>query len=94
MINNNELIEKVISKLGVSDKANLIKSALSKDINKKQLEADNTAKNESSKARFDKARAKWEDEKRIFESSQKVNALSALEKSIKTISSKLEALGF
>lgn len=94
MINNEQLINETINKLGVSDKANLIKSALSKDVNKQSLEADNASKNESSRTRYQRAKEKFEDEKRIFESSQKVNALASLEKSVKAISQKLEALGF
>jgi len=94
MIKNQEIIDRTINKLEVNSKRDLIKSALNKEINERALEKDFLAKSESSKLRFEKARVKFEDEKRIFESSQRINAESTLEKTIKVISTKLEALGF
>lgn len=94
MIKNIELINSTIQKLGVSNKGDLIKSSLDKDINSSAVEAEFKRKQEASLNRFNKAREAWNKEKEIYEKSEKVNAKFALEKVIKNISQKLEALGF
>lgn len=94
MIRDINLINMTINNLQAGNRADLIKSALNKNVNFKQLEKDFEAKQEASKKRFQQAKEKFEQEQRIFQESEKSNSLIVLEKNIKQINQKLENLGF
>lgn len=94
MIKNTTLIDTVIYELQVDSRADLIKSALNKDINSSIIDSDFQDKQTKSYERYEKARLKFEEEQEIYNQSETKNAKETLEKHIKTISTKLEALGF
>jgi hypothetical protein len=94
MIKNTLLIDEIIYKVEAVNRADLIKSALNKDVNSLVIESDYQDKVLKSDERFEKARAKFEEEKEIYDASNEKNAKEVLEKHIKTISNKLEILGF
>ncbi len=94
MIRDLNLIHQTINKLEARNRADLIKSALNKEVNQSQLQKDFYAKQEASKKRFEQAKEKFETEQRIYENSEKQNSLIVLEKNIKQINQKLENLGF
>jgi hypothetical protein len=94
MIKNTLLIDEIIYKVEAVNRADLIKSALNKDVNSSVIESDYQDKVLKSDERFEKARAKFEEEKEIYDASNEKNAKEVLEKHIKTISNKLEILGF
>lgn len=88
------LINQIINTQGVSSKADLIKSALNKEINHSVIKSDFEDKAKKSDERFEKAKQKFYEEKDIYEKSEAKNAEDVLEKHIKSISTKLESLGF
>lgn len=94
MYNNINIINEIIHSQGVSSKADLIKSALGKEINSESIKNDYEEKAKKSQERFEKAREKFQEEQTIFEKSEEKNAKDVLEKHIKAISIKLESLGF
>jgi hypothetical protein len=94
MINNIQIKDLIISELGVEGRADLIKSALEKAANSEVVERDYEERTLKSEDRFQKAKEKFEEEQRIFNASPTDNAKIVLEKHIKSISTKLEALGF
>jgi hypothetical protein len=94
MIKDTLLIDEIIYKIEATNRADLIKSALNKDVNSSVVESDYQDKVLKSDERFEKARAKFEEEKEIYDASNEKNAKEVLEKHIKVISNKLESLGF
>jgi uncharacterized membrane protein len=94
MIKDIRLIDSVITELNVEGRADLIKSALNKDVNSSLVDVDFKDKQSKSSERFEKAKVKFDEEEAIFRQSEQKNAKEVLEKHIKTISSKLESLGF
>lgn len=94
MIRDINLINQTINKLEVQGRADLIKSALNKEVNATSLQKDFNSKQEASKKRFEQAKAKFEAEQRVYQNSERENSLTVLEKNIKTINTKLENLGF
>lgn len=94
MIKNSQLIETTIYELNVESRADLIKSALNKDINSSVIDSDFQDKQTKSYERYEKARLQFEKEQEIYNQSEQKNAKEVLEKHIKTISNKLEQLGF
>lgn len=94
MIKNSQLIETTIYELQVESRADLIKSALNKDINSSVIDSDFQDKQTKSYERYEKARLQFEKEQEIYNQSENKNAKEVLEKHIKVISNKLEQLGF
>jgi len=94
MLNNENIKDSIIREINAEGRATLIKSALQKETNRKVIENDFNEKSSKSKERFEKARTKFGEEQRVFNSAPTENAKIVLEKHIKSISSKLEALGF
>lgn len=94
MNENIEVINRIINEMGVTGKAELIRSALSTETNRNLVNSDLVDRVNKSTERFEKAKAKYSDEERLFNLSSGVNSEIVLEKHIKLISSKLEALGF
>jgi hypothetical protein len=94
MIKDYNLIETIIREAGAEDKANLIKSALEKEVNSSVIESEYTKRKEASEDRFSKAKAVYEKELEIYNNSNYTNSEIVLDKHIKSIITKLKALGF
>lgn len=94
MINEIDLINETIIKIGAESRADLNKSALNKDVNKNKLIEDYNKRNEASDKEFEDAKEKFLKAERIHENSRRANALTSLEKILKPINAKLEILGF
>lgn len=91
---NEETINGIIGELGLSENANLIKAALSKDANKVQVDRDFEVMQNKSEERFIKIKEKYESEERIYNNAHNQNAEAVLRKNIKVIGKKLKDLGF
>lgn len=94
MINNTNLIDTIINETANDGRANLIKDALNKSVNYSLTEAEYLKRKEASDERFRKAQENYNKELEVFNASEETNSRVVLEKQIKTISTKLEALGF
>ena len=94
MIKDYNLIETIIRENNAEDKSNLIKSALEKEVNSSVIESEYTKRKEASEDRFNKAKAIYEKESEIYNNSNYTNSEIVLDKHIKSIITKLKALGF
>ena len=86
-------IETLIEKKGLYDRADLIKLALSKNVNKNLVEAEIASKDEASLKRFETAKEKFDAEQSIYFNSSNENKTAVVDKHIDNIVSILEKAG-
>lgn len=86
-------IETLIEKKGLYERADLIKLALSKDVNKNLVEAEIASKDEASLKRYQTAKEKFDAEQSIYFNSSNENKNTVLDKHIDKIVSILEKAG-
>jgi hypothetical protein len=94
MIKDYNLIQTIIIENGAEDIANLIKSALEKEVNASVIEADYNKKTEASLERYKKAEDKHKEELEIFNASNPLNSKTSVDKQMKVIITRFRALGF
>jgi len=94
MTTNINLIETIIREINAENKSNLIKDALTKTVNSSIVDSEYSKRKEASEDRFSKAKEAYEKELEIYNNSEYTNSRIVLEKQIKSITTKLEALGF
>lgn len=86
-------INKLIETKNLHERADLIKLALSKDINKNLVEAEIASKDEASLKRFETAKEKFDAEQAIYFNSSNENKTVVVDKHIDKIVSILEKAG-
>lgn len=86
-------INKLIESKNLYDRADLIKLALSKDVNKNAVEAEIASKNDTSTKRYETAKEKFEAEQNIYYNSANENETYVLDKHIDKIVAILEKAG-
>ena len=86
-------INKLIETKNLQERADLIKLALSKDVNKNLVEAEIASKDEASLKRFETAKEKFDAEQAIYFNSSNENKNTVLDKHIDKIVSILEKAG-
>jgi hypothetical protein len=86
-------INKLIETKNLYDRADLIKLALSKDVNKNLVEAEIASKDEASLKRFETAKEKFDAEQAIYFNSSNENKTVVVDKHIDKIVSILEKAG-
>jgi hypothetical protein len=86
-------INKLIETKNLYERADLIKLALSKDVNKNLVEAEIASKDEASLKRFETAKEKFDAEQAIYFNSSNENKTVVVDKHIDKIVSILEKAG-
>ena len=86
-------INKLIETKNLQERADLIKLALSKDVNKNLVEAEIASKDEASLKRFETAKEKFDAEQSIYFNSSNENKTVVVDKHIDKIVSILEKAG-
>ena len=86
-------INKLIETKNLQERADLIKLALSKDVNKNLVEAEIASKDEASLKRFETAKEKFDAEQAIYFNSSNENKTVVVDKHIDKIVSILEKAG-